>query len=58
MGEPTVYPSTPEKYDGWWVISDHHFLEAMTRAAAGDDPDLLFAEYYANAYTTDQEGQS
>ena len=33
---------------GWWVISGVDFANAMTRAASGEDPDLLYAEYYAN----------
>lgn len=34
---------------GWWAISGEAFMDAMRRAAAGEDPDLLYAEHYANA---------
>jgi hypothetical protein len=34
---------------GWWAISGEAFLEAMKRAHAGEDPTLLYTEYYANS---------
>lgn len=34
---------------GWWAISGDAFLGAMKRAHAGEDPDLLYAEQYANS---------
>jgi hypothetical protein len=34
---------------GWHVISGEQLLEILRRAAAGEDPDLLFAELWANA---------
>jgi hypothetical protein len=33
----------------WWVVSAESFLEALRRAHAGEDPDLLYAEWYANS---------
>lgn len=33
---------------GWWVISDENLLAMLRRCAAGDDPDLIMAEEYAN----------
>lgn len=37
-------PSQPQ----YWVMSDEAFLEALRRAAGGEDPDMVYAEYYAN----------
>lgn len=34
---------------GYWAISGEAFKEAMQRANAGEDPDLLYAEFYANS---------
>lgn len=34
---------------GWWAISGEAFLDALRRAAAGEDPDMLYAEHYANS---------
>ena len=37
---------------GWWVISGDALLDALRQAATGTDPDLLYAELYANADST------
>jgi hypothetical protein len=37
---------------GWWTISGEALLSMLRRAHNGEDPDLLYAEEYANA---DQE---
>jgi hypothetical protein len=34
---------------GWHVISGEQLLELLRRVAAGEDPDLVFAELWANA---------
>lgn len=34
---------------GWWAISGDAFLDALRKAHAGEDPDLLYAEHYANS---------
>ena len=34
---------------GWWTIKGEALLDLLRRAAAGEDPDLLYAEAYANA---------
>lgn len=34
---------------GWWTLTGDDFLAAMKRAHAGEDPELVYAEYYANA---------
>jgi len=34
---------------GWWTISGEALLDLLRRAHAGEDPDLLYAEEYANA---------
>lgn len=33
---------------GWWVIHGDTILDALRRANAGEDPDLLYTELYAN----------
>lgn len=34
---------------GWWVISGENLLNLLRRAAAGEDPDALYLEEYANS---------
>lgn len=34
---------------GWWSISGEGLLDLLRRAYAGEDPDMLYAEEYANA---------
>jgi hypothetical protein len=34
---------------GYWVISGEALLELLREVAAGADPDLVYAENYANA---------
>lgn len=34
---------------GWHVISGDALLDLLRRAAVGEDPDLLYAEEWANA---------
>lgn len=36
---------------GWWVIGGAVLLAALRRCAAGEDPDLVYAELYANTET-------
>lgn len=33
---------------GWWVISGSALMHALERAAAGENPSLLYTELYAN----------
>jgi hypothetical protein len=33
----------------WWSISGDALLEVLRRAHDGEDPDLLYAELYANS---------
>lgn len=33
---------------GWWVISGEELLDLLRRCHAGEDPDLVYAEAYAN----------
>lgn len=40
---------------GWHVISGEHLLEVLRRAAEGENPDLVFAEIWANAEREDIE---
>ena len=34
---------------GWWVIAGSTLLDALHRAKDGEDPELLYAELYANS---------
>ena len=37
-----------EDLDVWHVVSGDDLLELLHRAAEGEDPDLLYIEFYAN----------
>jgi hypothetical protein len=41
---------------GWWSISGSALLEMLRRVACGEDPDLVYAEAYANAEHEYEEG--
>lgn len=41
----------------WWVISETAFVAAMHRAAAGEEPELLLMEHYANSGDSEGGGQ-
>lgn len=34
---------------GWWAISGDELLDMLRRAHAGENPDLIYAEEYANS---------
>lgn len=34
---------------GWWSLSGEDFLTALHRVHDGEDPDLVYVEYYANS---------
>lgn len=34
---------------GWWTISGEDLLRSLRRCATGEDPDLVYAELYANS---------
>lgn len=34
--------------DQWWVINGAELLHGLERAAAGEEPSLLYLEFYAN----------
>jgi hypothetical protein len=40
----------------WWSISEERLLDLLRRAHNGEDPELLYAEQYANADVTHVEG--
>lgn len=33
----------------WCVITEEEIMDMLRRAATGEDPDILYAEFYANA---------
>lgn len=37
---------------GWWTISGEALLDLLRRAHLGEDPDLMYAEEYANSEIT------
>lgn len=41
--------TTDVKPLGWWVISGEDLLSLLRRAHEGQNPDLLYAEQYANS---------
>lgn len=44
MTDPDVTPAL-----GWWTISGEALLDMLRRASNGEDPDLVYAEEYANS---------
>lgn len=34
---------------GWWTISGESLMEMLHRCVAGEDPDIVYAEMYANS---------
>ncbi len=40
---------------GWWTISGEALLEALEAVADGGNPDIVYAELYANSEREDQE---
>lgn len=34
---------------GWWTMSGEEFMAALRRVADGDDPEMVYAEWYANS---------
>ena len=40
---------------GWWVLSGEAVLDALRRVRAGEDPDLVYAELYANSEHEERE---
>ena len=38
---------------GWWNIAGSELLELLRRAHDGEDPDVIYAEAYANSGITD-----
>ncbi len=37
---------------GWWCIAGAELLDALRRAHQGEDPDMVYAELYANSDVT------
>jgi hypothetical protein len=35
--------------ESWWVISGSELMAALHRVFAGEDPDIAYAELYANS---------
>lgn len=44
---------------GWWTISGESLMEMLREVHSGGDPDLVYAEHYANSQiTTYEDGDS
>lgn len=43
----------PQRALGWWSIRGEALLAMLRRVADGEDPDLVYAEEYANSEVTD-----
>lgn len=41
---------------GWWTISGEALLDMLREVQAGADPDLVYAEHYANSTIDRTEG--
>ena len=39
----------------WWVICEHELGDALRRAAAGEDVDVILLELFANSETEEIE---
>ena len=48
--DPQTEPGPPPDKQ-WWVLNGGCFLQAMKRAHDGEDPDLLYLEYWAESET-------
>lgn len=47
------YPSDLPEIGGWWVISTRRLRHLLTRAHAGEPPDLIVLEEYGNSDVDD-----
>lgn len=52
----TDLPSGQSNSLGWWGIAGSELLDLLRRAHAGENPDLLYAEAYANSEHERVEG--
>jgi len=43
---------------GWWTISGVAILEALRRVDNGEDPDMVYAELYANSQIENPESEA
>lgn len=42
-------PSSERDSLGWWAIGGSEFMRALHQVAAGDSPEVVYAEFYANS---------
>lgn len=42
-------PPIGDEHLGWWTIHGGDMLAMLRRCAKGEDPDLVYAEAYANS---------
>lgn len=53
--DPDTQPGRPPS-EQWWVLNGEVLREIMRRAAAGEDLDLLYLEYYSQCEHEDEDG--
>lgn len=46
---PEMHPESEEDPLGWWSIRGSELLAALKRCAQGENPDIVYAELYANS---------
>lgn len=51
------HEAVPMKKASWNVIKTDMLIDMMKRAAAGEDPDMIYAEFYANCDHEQVEGK-
>jgi hypothetical protein len=45
------------RHDSWWTIHAEDFFTAMVRCANGEDPEMVYLEYYVNSDTKKYDGE-
>lgn len=46
----------PTGFDTWWCLHGESLMSALQRAHDGEDPDMVYAELYANSQINPPEG--
>lgn len=40
-----------QHHDAWWTIHGDDFFDALVRCWEGEDPEMVYLEYYVNSET-------
>lgn len=48
-----------QHHDAWWTIHGDDFFDALVRCWEGEDPEMVYLEYYVNSDTKryDSDGE-